>query len=191
MGSNWPEVIAKLKQSPEYVNDFAAAYPDGIRSQNIKDAISVFERSLVTPNSRFDRFLRGEQGVLSANEQNGYRLFKEHGCSSCHQGTNIGGNLFEKFGVMTTRKGGNSAKADLGRFNVTGLEADKHVFKVPSLRNIALTAPYFHDGSSRTLEEAVNVMAVFQLGRSLTPSDTQDIVKFLNTLTGDYKPNSR
>jgi cytochrome c peroxidase len=102
---------------------------------------------------------------------------------------NVGGNLFEKFGVMNT-KGRGQSKADLGRFNVTGNEADKHVFKVPSLRNIALTGPYFHDGSATSLEEAVNIMGVFQLGRALTPADTRDIVKFLSTLTGEYKPTN-
>jgi cytochrome c peroxidase len=191
MGSNWVHIIPKLKQSSDYVTMFAASYPDGIRTQNIKDAIATFERSLITPNSRFDQFLLGDEKALSTEAQNGYRLFKEYGCVSCHQGINIGGNLFEKFGVMENKNGGSKNKADLGRYNVTGLEVDRYVFKVPSLRNVELTAPYFHDGSAKTLEEAVNKMAIVQLARTLTPNETRDVVSFLDALTGEYRSSSR
>ena len=189
MGSSWNDVIRKLRKSTYYLESFSRIYRDGIQPQNVRDAIASFERSLVTPNSRFDRYLRGDHNALTADEQHGYAVFKEYGCSSCHQGTNIGGNLFEKFGVMRNyfADRGEITKPDFGRFNVTGDEADKYVFKVPSLRNVALTAPYFHDGTADSLEKAVRVMSVYQLGRSLPDKDIQDIVKFLKTLTGEYK----
>jgi cytochrome c peroxidase len=191
MGSNWQQVVGKLKQSSFYVAEFNAIYPGGLKTQNIRDAIVTFERSLITPNGRFDRYLRGDHNALTAEELNGYRLFKEYGCSSCHQGTNVGGNLFEKFGVMHVKERSGKSKNDLGRYNVTGEESDRYVFKVPSLRNVALTPPYFHDGSAKTLEEAVDTMAVFQIARTLTPDDRRDIVRFLTTLTGEGIANNR
>ncbi len=188
MGSNWAEIINKLNQSDRYARDFGQIYADGIQRDNVKDAIATFERSLITPNSRFDQYLLGNRDALTTEEKQGYYLFKEYGCASCHQGVNIGGNLFQKFGVMSSRSGGgNATKADLGRFNVTGLEADKFVFKVPSLRNVALTAPYFHDGSVKQLDQAVTIMSVTQLGRPLTAAETAALVKFLKSLSGEYK----
>jgi len=189
MGSTWDEILEKLGSSPDYVSRFNGIYADGLQRANVRDAIATFERSLITPNSRFDRYLRGERDVLSGEELEGYRLFKDYGCSSCHQGANVGGNLFQKFGVMGDyfASRGKITKADFGRFNVTNIEADRHVFRVPSLRNIAQTAPYFHDGSAVRLEDAVTVMGVYQLGRPLTPSETDAIVKFLRTLSGEYK----
>lgn len=189
MGSNWAEIINKLSQSARYVGDFGKIYADGIQRDNVKDAIATFERSLITPNSRFDQYLLGNRDALTTEEKQGYYLFKEYGCASCHQGVNIGGNLFQKFGVMSSRSdaGSNATKADLGRFNVTGQEADKFVFKVPSLRNVALTAPYFHDGSVTQLDQAVTIMSVTQLGRPLTVAETAAIVKFLKSLSGEYK----
>jgi cytochrome c peroxidase len=189
MGSNWTEALQKLRSSSSYVNSFAAIYSDGIQRANVRDAIATFERSLITTNSRFDRYLGGEREALNAEELEGYRLFKDYGCASCHQGTGIGGNLFEKFGVMNDyfAKRGNVTKADFGRFNVTKNEADKYFFKVSSLRNVALTAPYFHDGSTATLEEAVRIMSRYQLGRTLTPAETDAIVRFLKSLSGEYK----
>jgi cytochrome c peroxidase len=188
MDSNWTEIITKLETSPNYVEAFSAIYPDRIQANNIKDAIATFERSLITPNARFDKYLRGENNALTDDEKQGYQLFKSYGCVSCHQGVNIGGNLFQKFGLMgdyfASRK---VSKADLGRFNVTGNEADKYVFKVPSLRNVALTAPYFHDGSASQLEDAVMTMSFYQLGRPLTLTERDAIVKFLKTLSGEYK----
>ena len=188
MGSTWKEIMEKLNQSPDYVASFNDVYLDGIQIQNIKDAIATFERSLTTPNSRFDRFLRGDSSALNEEEKEGYRLFKTYGCASCHQGINAGGNMFQKFGVMGDYfvDRGNLTKADLGRYNVTGNEADRHVFKVPSLRNVALTPPYFHDGSATRLENAVAVMGKYQLGRRLLPTEIERIVKFLKTLSGEY-----
>lgn len=189
MGSSWPEALQKLRSSAFYIDGFAAIYSDGIQSANVRDAIATFERSLNTPNSRFDRYLRGEQEALNSEALEGYRLFKDYGCASCHQGAGVGGNLFEKFGVMNDyfAQRGNITKADFGRFNVTKNEADKYVFKVPSLRNVALTGPYFHDGSAATLEEAVRIMSLYQLGRTLTPEETDSIVRFLRSLSGEYK----
>ncbi|WP_172148851.1 cytochrome-c peroxidase [Pseudomonas tumuqii] len=187
MGSTWQDVIDKVTAAPHYRTAFAAAYPDGVTQANIENAIATFERSLTTPNSRFDQYLRGDADALSAEEKAGYLKFKQYGCIACHQGVNIGGNMFQKFGVMGDyfQARGNPSEADLGRFRVTGDEADKNVFKVPSLRNVALTAPYFHDATAKTLEEAVDVMFKYQLGRVASEADMQSIIKFLETLTGE------
>jgi cytochrome c peroxidase len=186
MDSRWEDVLGKVAQDAGYRNAFSSAYRDGVTKANIQNAIASFERTLVTPNSRFDRFLRGDANAISAAEKAGYQRFKQYGCVACHQGVNVGGNMFQKFGVMGDYFGkrGNPTQADLGRYLVTRVEADKHVFKVPSLRNVALTAPYFHDGSAKTLEEAVDVMFRFQLGRTASREDKDSIVKFLHTLSG-------
>jgi len=192
MGSTWAEVIQKLRQSPGYVQAFHQIYGDEIRSEHVRDSIAEFERSLSTPNSRFDRYLRHQPNAITSRELQGYALFKLLGCASCHQGMNAGGNMYQKVGVMapyfTDR--GHITKADLGRFNVTGDPADTYMFKVPSLRNVALTAPYFHDGSAATLADAVRSMGKYQLGRPLSERDVELIVAFLKTLTGelDGKP---
>ena len=189
MGSTWQDVIDKVTAAPHYRTAFAAAYPDGVTQANIENAIATFERSLTTPNSRFDQYLRGDADALSAEEKAGYLKFKQYGCIACHQGVNVGGNMFQKFGVMGDyfQARGNPSEADLGRFRVTGNEADKNVFKVPSLRNVALTAPYFHDATAKTLEEAVDVMFKYQLGRVASEADMQSIIKFLETLTGEHE----
>jgi cytochrome c peroxidase len=185
MGSNWDDVVEKVARDAHYRRAFASAYRDGVTRANIENAIACYERTLITPDSRFDKFLRGERNALSAEEKAGYAKFKQYGCVSCHQGVNLGGNMFQKFGIMGdyfAMRGGVS-EADLGRFNVTGDSADRHVFKVPGLRNVALTAPYFHDGRAQTLEDAVKVMFRYQLGRTPSAEDTAAIVKFLHTLT--------
>lgn len=189
MGSSWPEVLARLNQDRSYVRAFAALYRDGVRSGNVQDAIATFERSLITPDSRFDHYLRGEHGALDAREQAGFQLFKERGCSACHQGANIGGNMYQSLGVFGNyfADRGKDQKEDQGRFNVTGREEDRHVFKVPSLRNVARTAPYFHDGSVRQLDEAVRIMGKYQIGRELSRQEIDLIVAFLQTLTGTYQ----
>lgn len=189
MGAAWDDILRKLGQDPAYTAAFAKIYPDGLRRANVKNAIAEFEHTLLTPNSRFDRFLRGDASALTPREKTGYLKFKSYGCVSCHQGVNIGANLFQRMGVIGDyfADRGDITPADLGRFNVTGQESDRHVFKVPSLRNVAVTAPYFHDSSARTLEEAVAVMAKYQLGRPLPPEDLSDIVQFLGTLTGEFE----
>ena len=192
MGSTWDRVLGKLRADPAYVAAFKALYPEGMARETVKNAIAEFERSLLTPRSRFDRHLGGDAAALTTGEKAGYLKFKSYGCISCHQGVNIGANLFQRMGIIGDyfADRGNITKADLGRFNVTGQEADRHVFKVPSLRNVAVTAPYFHDGSAATLEEAVAVMARYQLGRPLPPQDLAEIVAFLGTLTGEFEGKS-
>lgn len=189
MGSSWPEIIAKLKQAPGYKLAFEKIYrKEGISQNSIKDAIASFERSLLTPNGRFDKYLRGDKNAITEDEKAGYRLFKEYGCASCHQGVNAGGNMYEKLGVMADyfKERGNISTADLGRFNVTGDSEHRHEFKVPSLRNVALTAPYLHDGSAATLERAIQIMGRYQLGVEIPAEDIKQIAKFLATLSGEY-----
>jgi cytochrome c peroxidase len=187
MGTSWPELIRKLKNSPEYNQSFHRIFQDEIKICYVKNSIATFERSLSTPNSRFDRYLLGHRNSLTAEELEGYKLFKAFGCVSCHQGRNIGGNMYQKLGVMAPyfTERGHITRADRGRFNVTGNPNDLYMFKVPSLRNVALTAPYFHDGAAPTLPQAVEMMAKYQLGRHLSDGEVVYIVKFLNTLTGE------
>lgn len=189
MGSSWSLIMEAVGNSSDYVRYFSSIYADGITRHNIKDAIATFQMSLITPNSPFDRFLLGDSNAITEEEKEGYKIFKDYGCVSCHQGMNVGGNLFQKFGVLGDyfSDRGNFTQADLGRFNVTGDESDRYVFRVPSLRNVELTPPYFHDGSAATLEDAINVMAKYQLGRSLSQEQIHLIVLFLKTLTGEYK----
>ena len=186
MATSWPETVAKLSADTSYVSQFQDTYASGITEANIKDAIATFERSLFTPNARFDQYLRGDTTALSAKEVEGYNLFTDLGCVVCHQGINVGGTLFQKMGKMADYfEGREITQADLGRYNVTGKERDRFVFKVPGLRNVELTAPYFHDGSAATLEEAVLVMARVQLGFELSPNEVDALVAFLNTLTAE------
>jgi len=189
MGSVWADVVRKVSQDENYGRAFKAAYPEGVTPGTIQNAIASYERTLLTPNSRFDRYLRGDSNAISTTEKAGYLKFKQYGCIACHQGVNVGGNMFQKFGVMGDyfASRGESTEADLGRYLVTREPADEHVFKVPSLRNVALTAPYFHDGSAKTLDAAVDVMFRYQLGRVAAPEDKAAIIQFLNTLTGDLE----
>lgn len=186
MGTNWDEITSKLKLDNSYVNHFKEVGYPFINKEAIKSALSYYQKSLTSP-SRFDRYLKGEIGAITSTEKSGYQLFKQYGCSSCHQGINVGGNTFAKFGIIDNyfENRGNITNVDRGRFNATGRETDMFVFKVPSLRNVALTSPYFHDGSVDDLEEAVNVMARYQLGRSIPDEDVKKIVAFLNALTGE------
>lgn len=185
MGSNWKQVLAKLQKDQAYVKSFNEIYKNGLRIANVKDAIADYERSLNTPNSRFDKFLRGDSNAINAQEKAGYELFSDLGCISCHQGRGVGGNMFQRFGIVGDyfRDRGNITQADYGRYNVTGDENDIHTFKVPSLRNVELTAPYLHDGQAKTLEDVVQIMVKYQLGRTLEKSKVDKIVAFLKTLT--------
>jgi cytochrome c peroxidase len=187
MGRSWDRVLIDLQKMPDYVRMFEAIYVDGITQSNAIDALAVYTRSLYTPNSRFDRFLRGDRAALTVEETEGYRLFKSYGCVRCHQGVNVGGNLFQKFGVLGNyfHDRGNITTADYGRYNATGSESDRYAFRVPSLRNVALTPPYFHDGTVKTLEEAISVMAKYQLGQPLPRSRIRRIAQFLKTLDGE------
>jgi cytochrome c peroxidase len=170
MGVRIDEVVGKLSHDPVLVHQFEAAYGHGPDAASVLDAIAAFERSLVTPGSRFDRWLAGDAAALSTQEIDGYQLFKSLGCVSCHQGVNVGGNLFERHGIFHP----------LAR-------AEPEILRVPSLRNIATTAPYFHDGSALSLDDAVRKMAVAQLNSRLTDQQVDAIVAFLRTLTGVYQ----
>jgi cytochrome c peroxidase len=186
MDAKWPDILAKLKADPGYQAAFAAAFTDGITPDNVRTAIATFERTLLTPSSPFDRWLGGDATALTATQRAGYELFKGVGCVACHQGRNVGGNMFQRFGVMGDYFGdrGHVTEADNGRFNVTHSDSDRFVFRVPSLRNVARTAPYFHDGSAPTLPDAVQVMAKYQLGRKLSAEQIASIVAFLGSLSG-------
>jgi cytochrome c peroxidase len=190
--TSWPALLEKLNAIDEYCSAFGAIYDDGVTATNVRDAIATYERSLSTPGARFDLYLRGEKDALSEEERSGYALFNEYGCVSCHQGRNIGGNMYQKLGIMDDYFANRDdiAAADLGRFGVTKRESDRHVFRVPSLRNAAKTAPYLHDGSAPTLEVIIGVMARYQLGRHLTSEQTAQIAAFLETLTGEYRGKS-
>lgn len=180
MNSNFDEVIKKLKKDKKYVLLFEAIYEDGITGKNITNAIAEYENTLLTPNSKFDKYLRGDKKALSQDELKGYTLFKEYGCISCHNGVNIGGNLMQKLGVIEQYK-----TKDLGKYEVTKKIEDMYYFKVPSLRNINLTPPYFHDGLTPTLKDAVTKMSYYQVGYNLSEQEIDYIVQFLHTLTGD------
>ena len=188
MNFSWPQAIEIISQDPFYVEKFNRAYTDGLTILNMRKAIVSYEESLLTPDSRFDQYLRGNREAITGDELEGYVLFKQLGCVFCHQGVVVGGNLYQKFGVFGDyfADRGSVAEADLGRFLVTNKESDRFVFKVPGLRNVELTAPYFHDGSQEQLEGAVSVMMKYQLGRISKENDVNLIVKFLKTLTGHY-----
>jgi cytochrome c peroxidase len=188
MHTTWPALLAKLRTTSEYRTAFATLYPGRLRPAHVLDALTTYERSLVTPNARFDRYLRNHPEALSPVERRGYAIFKAYGCVACHQGVNIGGSMFQKFGIFEAPAPHASPQpVDLGRFLLTQVPRDREVFRVPSLRNVALTAPYFHDGRAPTLEAAVAIMARVQLGRTLSQEDTHAIVQFLHTLTGEYQ----
>ena len=193
MGNLWPEVVATLYQDEDYPAMFGAIYSDGISRENVKNAIAEYVKSLITPNSRFDQWLRGDDSALSAFEKQGYELFKDYGCASCHQGANVGGNMFQVFGVLNDyfKRRGDITDADLGLYNITGNEEDRHSFKVPSLRMAAHTAPYLHDGTAETLREAVDAMFEFQLGREAPDEDKDAIVAFIKTLAGESREFSQ
>lgn len=186
MANSWPVVLARLNASA-YFADFKATFGGEATASRVKEAIAAFERTLVSTDSPFDRWLLGDDTAMTSEELRGYRLFKSFGCISCHQGRNVGGNMYQRFGFFGdwfADRGRAETAADLGRFNVTGRAADRHVFKVPSLRLAVQTAPYFHDGSVATLEEAVRLMARYQLGRPIAEEEVGMIVKFLHTLPG-------
>ncbi|MGH6943012.1 MAG: cytochrome-c peroxidase [Geminicoccaceae bacterium] len=191
MGTTWGELIPRLGADPAYRRAFAAIYGEDPAPVHVLDALATFQRSLITPGARFDRYLRAEPDAITPEEERGYQLFKAYGCVACHQGVNVGGNLFQRFGIFRDPFSDRYVtRADLGRFTITGKAEDRFVFRVPSLRNVAVTAPYFHDGRVGTLEQAVEEMARSQLGRILTAQEIGLIVKFLRTLTGEYQGRS-
>jgi len=188
MATTWSDLLSKVRANPTYRARFDDIY-EGVDEKGVRDALGAFVDTLLTPNAPFDRWLRGDGAALSREALEGYRRFKSMGCVACHHGVAVGGNMVQRFGIMGDyfADRGSIETADLGRFNVTRREADRHRFKVPSLRNIALTAPYFHDGSAATLAEAVRVMAYYQLGRHASEDDVRLIVAFLESLTGSWQ----
>jgi cytochrome c peroxidase len=169
MGTNLSEIVEKLNADASVRRDFAGAFGHGPNASNVVDAIASFERTLVTPGSRFDLWLAGDSAALSPDELNGYSLFKSLGCVSCHQGVNIGGNLFERHGIFHPLA-----------------SPQPEILRVPSLRNVATTPPYFHDGSAPTLDDAVRKMGRAQLNSTLTDQQVKEIVAYLQSLTGNY-----
>jgi cytochrome c peroxidase len=190
MGSSLERARAALAADPSTVRRFAAAYADGLTSANLVDALVTYERALLTPGSPFDRYLAGDSGALTPAALEGFELFQRLGCVSCHQGRNLGGNMYQRFGVMGDyfSDRGRVTEADFGRYNVTGREQDRYRFKVPTLRNVAVTAPYFHDGSTSTLNAAVAIMLRYQLGRPVREEEVAKLVAFLESLTGELDP---
>jgi len=175
--------IHVLQSIPEYAIEFKQVFGvDEITIDEVTEAIAEFEKTLVTPNSRFDRWLLGEQEAITAQELAGYELFKTSGCAACHNGEAVGGTSFQKMGIVEPYQTSNPVE---GRIAVTGKDADRFTFKVPTLRNVELTYPYFHDGEAETLTEAVDIMGRLQLGRKYTSDENHQIVAFLKTLTGE------
>lgn len=196
MGSHdWNDVAARLNRDPAYAAQFQSAFGSPVIDQrSVTSAIAAYETTLITPDSRFDKYLKGDAQAINAEEKHGYELFKQVGCSGCHNGVAVGGGAFEVMGLEGNYfgdRGGQLTAADAGRIGVTKDPLDDHRFKVPTLRNVALTAPYFHDGSAKTLEQAVREMARYQTpDHNMSDADVQAIVAFLNTLTGTYQGKS-
>lgn len=191
---SFDEIVARLSADKEFSQKFNAVYPQGMSQATITDAIAEYEKTLVTPNSDFDRYLKGDKTAMTAEQTEGYELFKEYNCATCHAGVNMGGLTYELMGQRAnyfedrelTQKSG-LTDGDNGRWAQTKVERDRYRFKTPTLRNVALTWPYYHDGSVNTLDEAVKMMAKYQVGREIPDADCNKVVSYLNALTGQYK----
>jgi cytochrome c peroxidase len=195
MGNTFEVLLPAIRADAAYLAEFTAIYgaESPVTETTVTGAIAEYERMLVTPG-RFDRFVGGDASALTEDERRGYALFVGVGCTSCHTGPNVGGTTYQRMGLVNdwfAQVGRPLTDADMGRFNVTHDEADRHRFKVPSLRNVALTAPYLHDGSQATLEAVVPIMGHYQLGRELTPEQVRLIVAFLGALTGELPADAR
>lgn len=184
MASSHTLAVDVIESIPGYVREFKQVFGDSgkVDIDRITDAIAEFEKTLVTPNAPFDRWLLGDKNAISQNALEGYQLFKSSGCVACHNGEAVGGNSFQKMGVIEPYQTQNKVE---GRVAVTGKDADRFKFKVPTLRNVELTYPYFHDGEAATLTEATDIMGRLQLGRKFTEQENAKIVAFLKSLTGD------
>jgi cytochrome c peroxidase len=179
MGEDFDTLIAKLNKS-KYKAQFRSIYKQSLNKNQILEVLAEYQKLLITPNGDFDRYLQGEDDAISPQAKRGYELFKTKGCIVCHHGVNVGGNFYSKIGVVKPIH-----TTTLGRFEITLDEFDKHMVKVPTLRNIEKTAPYFHHGQTKTLKEAITTMAEFQLGINLANEQVDDIIAFLHTLGGD------
>ncbi|MGF9694491.1 MULTISPECIES: cytochrome-c peroxidase [unclassified Rhizobium] len=188
MANDWQTLLPRLTGTDFYRTRFKAIYGRSPDRDSVLDALVTFQRSLVTPNAPFDLYLEGNANAITPEQQRGYELFKSYGCVSCHQGSNIGGNMFQIFGIFAPPEPGNWAgpSADILPWPLSGADEDEHVFRVPSLRNVEVTAPYFHDGRAERLDDAVAIMGRSQLGRELPQDDVASIVEFLKSLTGEY-----
>ncbi len=185
MGNSFENLILTLNET-SYKEQFGKIYSDGITKKNITNAIAEYEKTLITPNSSFDQYLRGDANAITQEEKEGYGIFKSKGCISCHHGMNVGGNLYNKFGVINDIESNRT-----GRHEITKKEEDKYYFKVPSLRNVANTGPYLHDGRFESLKDTVEFMAHYQLGRVISEVEVDKIVAFLHTLTGDIPASAK
>lgn len=192
--TSFDEIVARLAEDKAFVKAFNAVYPEGLSQATITDAIAQYEHTLITPNSPFDRYLKGDKEALTAEQVKGFELFKEYNCATCHAGVNMGGLSYELMGQradyfkdreLQERSG--LTDGDNGRWAQTGIERDRFRFRTPGLRNVALTYPYYHDGSVKSLEEAVGMMAKYQVGKELSAENIATITAFLHTLTGEYK----
>lgn len=187
---SFDQIIAKLAADKDFAKAFKTVYTDGLTEANITDAIEEFERTLITPNARFDKWLRGDDSALTADELIGYELFKKYDCATCHVGPNLGGQSYELMGLRRhyfADRGLELTNEDNGRYKETQIERDRHRFKVPGLRNVEHTWPYYHDGTRETLEDAVRDMGIYQSGVELTSTEVDQITAFLKTLTGEYQ----
>ena len=191
---SFDEIVARLSKDRAFKAKFLAVYPEGLSQATITDSIAEYEKTLITPNSAFDRYLKGDKDALTAEQIEGYVLFKEYNCATCHVGENMGGLSYELMGKRAnyfedrelTLKSG-LTDGDNGRWAQTQVERDRYRFKTPTLRNVALTWPYYHDGSVETLEQAVAMMSKYQVGREMPEATVQKVTSFLNALTGEYQ----
>ncbi len=188
---SWDDTVEKIAGIEQYNQAFQEVYGKPIEAKHIQEVIAEYERSLVLVNSPFDQYLNGDESAISDTAKTGYALFKSYGCISCHQGVNVGGNMFQKIGVLKDINLRDPNDVDLGRHNITGNEWDKRVFKVPSLRLVVQTAPYFHDGSVKTLRDAIDIMTEYQLGRKVPDEHKTAIMEFLATLPGELPTEAK
>lgn len=195
MGSaSFEEIAARIAEDTEFTKRFCAVYPEGLNEKTITDAIAEYEKTLITPNSPFDRYLKGDKQAMTPEQIEGYALFKDYKCATCHAGVNLGGLSYEMMGQradyfkdreLNVKSG--LTDSDNGRWAQTGVERDRYRFKTPTLRNVALTWPYYHDGSVATLEEAIRMMAEYQVGRKMPAGEVQKVKSFLDAQTGQYQ----
>ena len=181
MASTKEHVLKTLNESKRYKKYFYTIYEEALKFSQVTEVLAEFEKALITPNAPFDNYLRGDTTALTDLEKRGYELFQDKGCINCHNGINIGGSMYQKVGIFEKFLG---QKGSLGRYNITKDEDDRYTFKVPSLRNVALTAPYMHDGNTSTLRGMVSKMARLQLGQDIDEKEIEAIVAFLHSLTG-------
>ncbi|MBQ7819850.1 MAG: heme-binding domain-containing protein [Bacteroidales bacterium] len=192
--TSFDEIIAKLDKDAKFKAEFKKVYPEGFSEATITDAIQEFEKTLITKNSPFDRYMLGDETAMTPQQIAGYEKFKEYSCATCHSGVNFGGNTYELMGTRSnyfTARGTEMTLEDFGRYKETKSEYDRHKFKVPGLRNIALTAPYYHDGTLTSLKNAIIYMGEYQLNTNIPQQDVEDIEAFLNALTGEIPETAK